>query len=213
MPDAPSTTASETRPKAAKPSKGPSRFFTEYYAAAFLFLVTAFIGAAFVVLWPSLSQIKETNAQTESQLALIAQERSYVDSLDQSIAAVQSIPAASLEQVSKALPADPQVPSLLVQFGSAADRNRIQIGSIDFSQPVTAAQKSGSATNVVPMDINLTLQARSYFDVKRFLTDIESSLRLLDVVGISASQSATQVTYSLQLRTYTFPTRAVKPSV
>lgn len=204
--------------KEPKAPKGPSKFFSEYYGAAFLFLIAVFVAAAFFVLRPVLDDIKQTNAQTESQIETINRQRSYLASLQQSVAAAQTIPATTLDQVGRALPDDPNLPSLLVQFGSAATRNNVRIDTLNFSQAsnVTAAQnaaKPAVAANpqVRPLDISMTLHAFNYFDVKRFLSDLESSLRLMDVLGITANGAGNQVTYTLQMRTYTFVPSGTTP--
>ncbi|MBP9864738.1 type 4a pilus biogenesis protein PilO [Patescibacteria group bacterium] len=198
-------------------SKAPvgSRFFSEYYVVSFLFLIVAFIGAAFLVLRPLIESIKETNAQTEMQLATIEQERSYFASLEQSVAAAQSIPLTTLDQVNRALPRDTRMPELLVQFGAAAARNQLRIDSISFNPTHTSSavkdSKATTANLIAPMDITLAIHARNYFDMKRFLTDVETSLRLIDVMGMTTSGVGSDLTYTLQLRTYSFtkPARTV----
>lgn len=185
-----------------------SRFFTEYYAAAVLGVIALTIVLAMVFLRPHILTIKEINAQTESQLVLISRERAYLASLDQSVAAAQSIQPTTLDQVHRALPNDPQIPSILVQFGSAALRHNVRIDALTFSQTHVVApaakQASSTASSIVPLDVNLVLRARNYFDVKRFLADVESSLRLMDVTGIAASGIGNELSYALQLRTYSF---------
>lgn len=193
-------------PQTLRPSG--SRFFSEYYAAAFLFLLCLFIAGAFVVLRPLLIEIKQINAETVSRLEAIEQERRYLSSLEQSIAAAKSIPATTLDQVNKALPKDPNIPSLLLQFGVAAARHHVRIDSLSFNptHAVSAGtdKKTAFSDTVLPLDVTLALRVRSYPDVKRFLTEIESSLRLMDVMGIVASGVGDDLTYTLQLRTYTF---------
>jgi len=201
--------------------KGPSKLFTDYYGSVFLLLIAAFLLAAFFVLKPELDDIKQTNAQTTSQIELINRQRNYLQSLQQSVAAAQTIPPTTLQQVDRALPDDPSIPSLLVQFGSAAASNNVRIDSMNFTEPTVATQpaataKPGSANPVASnpqirkIDISLAIHAYSYFDVKRFLSDLESSLRLLDVTGITASGAGGQVTYALTLRSYTFAPTAAK---
>lgn len=211
-------------PVAPTPSAQPSvitektfgtRFFTEYYVVSFLFLIVAFIGGAFLVLRPLIETIKETNAQTESELLTIQQERTYFASLEQSVAAAQSIPSTTLDQVNRALPRDTRMPELLVQFGAAAARNQLRIDSISFnathSSSASTNAKTSSSNLIAPLDVTLAIHAHNYFDMKRFLSDVETSLRLIDVIGMTTSGSGTDLTYTLQLRTYSFnaPIRTV----
>lgn len=194
--------------KPEKAPKGPSKFFTEYYGSVFLFLLAGFIVLAYVVLIPMIREIRSINAQTESRIAAIEDERRYLSSLEQSVAAAQSIPAATLEQVGEALPNEAKFPSLLLQFGAASARNNVRIDSVSFLEtratPGAQAGRATSTSPVTPTDVNLALRARSYFDVKRFLADIEANLRLMDVVSLTSSMSSGELTYNLQLRAYTF---------
>lgn len=201
-----------------KEKKAPSRLFTDYYATAVLILIAVFVGVAFFVLRPMIIDIKETNAQTATRLETLDQQRAYLTSLSQSVAASKSISPEALDQVNRALPSDADIPLLLLQFSAAAAQRNIKIGSISFSEPqpartagTSAPSPAGGATTtraVIPMDVSLTLNAQNYIDVKRFLADLESSLRLMDVVGISTSPSGKdkETAYQLQLRTYTFGT-------
>lgn len=201
--------------KPEKTEKHPSRFFTEYYAAAFLFLISAFVILAFLFVKPLIDQIKETNAMTQSEVALTDSERAYLSSLDASIAAAETISPTVLDRVALALPTDANVPSLLVQFGSAAYANGIKIDNIAFNEGKAATRSASSSgtTQVVPLDITLAVHSRSYFDIKRFLSALETSLRVMDVQGMAASGGEGDAFYNLQLRTYVFnsPAPAVKP--
>jgi len=197
-----------------QPSAQPSRFFTEYYGSAFLFLIALFVVAALFVLRPLIDQIKQTNAATQAEIIMTKSEQGYLDSLENSIAAAQTISPDVLARVSQALPDRANVPALLVQFGSAAYANSISIDNLAFNEskaPAKSASGTGAAASVLPVDVSLSIRARSYFDVKRFLADVETSLRIMDVTGMSSGGGEGEVSYNLQLRTYVFgaPTKPV----
>ncbi len=201
-----------------KPSKkkSASKFFTEYYSAAFLFLISLFVVLAFFFLKPVIDTIKQTNAKTRAEIATAASEQSYLNSLETSISAAKTISPAVLQRVEQALPTKPNIPSLLVQFGSAAYANAVKIDSLAFSEskPLPKAQASVMNGMISPVDITLSLHAHSYFDIKRFLADLETSLRVMDVVGITSGGSGgTDVYYNLQLRTYVFSGPTVPTTV
>jgi hypothetical protein len=200
-----SLTPSLTTSENASPAQRSSRIFTEYYAALMLFLIAGFVAGAVLVLRPLLLDIKETNAATEARLQSIDTERAYLASLEQSVAAAEAIPSDALENVVRALPNGTNEPLLLVQFEAAAARHGVRIDSVNFteSKPVVAKAKA-TASLVQPVEVNLVIRAKSYFDVKRFLADVEGSLRLMDVVGITATSGTGELRFLLQLRTYTF---------
>ena len=199
-----------------KTEKAPSLLFTNYYAAVMLLVIGGFFAAAFFVLRPMVLDIKDVNAQTDSQLLRLAEQRNYLASLDQSVSAAQSIDQASLDKVSRALPDQTDAPALLMQLSAAAARNSIQIGTIQFGDVQLPQPGPGgriaTSTGALPSDVSLSVHAQTYSDVKRFLADVESSLRLLDVTGMTLGSvdAAGAMTYQIQMRTYQF--RPVKPA-
>lgn len=182
-----------------------SRIFTEYYAALMLFVIAGFVTGAVLVLRPLLLDIKETNASIETRLQSIDTERTYLASLEQSVAAAEAIPSDALENVVRALPNESNTPLLLVQFEAAAARHGIRIDTVNFTESKpTNVKTTTTASLVQPIEVNLVIRAKSYFDVKRFLADVEGSLRLMDVIGMTATSGSGELRFLLQLRTYTF---------
>ncbi len=209
--DAPTLNAN--KPKAATP---PSRFYTEYYGAAFLFLIALFVLGAFFVVKPEIDRIKQSNADTQALIQQADAERTYLASLDKSVSAAQVISPTVLAQVDRALPNDVDVPGLLVQIGSAAANTAVRVTAVAFSPPKPEAPQPGrpATAKAVPVDINLSLNANAYFDVKRFLASLESSLRLMDVIAMTTSGGGAgqEMQFSLQLRTYIFQSATVAKS-
>lgn len=196
-----------------KPKKS-SRFFTEYYGVAFLFLIAAFVVTAVFVHRPLITQIKMINAETQGKLAEAQAERSYLSSVEASVAAAQSIPPGVLKDVDQALPTSQNLPSLLVQFGSAALSNNVRIDTISFSESVASnGLEAGLPSGMIaPLDVSLSVRAASYFEMKRFLADIESSLRIMDILSMtsSGSEEGGESSYSIQLRTYSYIPPAIR---
>ncbi|MDQ7814949.1 MAG: type 4a pilus biogenesis protein PilO [Patescibacteria group bacterium] len=184
--------------------KKPSKLLTEYYASIFLLAIAGFIAVGMLVHRPLIQSLKESNAETASLLAAIDNESVYLDGLKKSVSAAQSIPAAVLGEIDNALPSSQNIPSLLSQLGTAAERNGVKIESLAFNEQQVLVQQSPTATlRLIPMDVQLAVQTQSYFNMKRFLSDLENSLRLMDVVGISGSEATgDKMSYLLQLRTY-----------
>ncbi|MCC7357433.1 type 4a pilus biogenesis protein PilO [Candidatus Uhrbacteria bacterium] len=202
----------EMAPQQSKTEEKPkvqTKILTQYYGATVLFLITLFLLVSFGFLRPIIDETKQTNAETKGILENIKNENTYLSSLDASIGAAQSIPSLVLKQVTEALPNEADTPSLLIQLDAAANRNAVKIQGVTFNEPkaVTNPTNKTAVTQVVPVDITLTLAARNYFDVKRFLTDLETSLRLMDVVGISTGGAVVdgqEFSFTVQVKTYTF---------
>ncbi|MFH1620805.1 MAG: hypothetical protein ABIB04_01835 [Patescibacteria group bacterium] len=203
-PDAPKKQASPV-----DKTKKHSKIFVEYYASIFLFLIAAYIGLAFFILIPIIQNIRKTNAEIENQIGLIQQERAYLSALEQSVAAAEAIPEVTLDRVDEALPYEAKFPSLIRQFGYASEKNNVRIDSLNILEakvaPVVQAGRVATSTEMIlPVDINISLRAMNYFDVKRFLADIETNMRLMDVIGLSSSFNGAEFNYTIQMRTYLF---------
>jgi Tfp pilus assembly protein PilO len=192
----------QTKPPVAKP---PSKLLTEYYGSLFFLMVLLFLLAAFVVLKPMLDDVKSANAQVVSTLETLANETAYLNSLDQSIAAAQSIPPDVLRKVDRALPRTQGIPELLMLFSSTGDRDHVKISNISFSD---AAPGRVTTSSVSELTVNLTVVAAGYPDIKKFLRDLEASLRIMDVIGINVSTQGTESAYALQLKTYAYTPRS-----
>lgn len=188
----------DPKPKAMKP---PSKLLTDYYGALFFLMVLIFVLASFILLKPKLDDIKATNAQTTTQLEAVNRETAYLTSLDQSVAAAQTIPAETLAKVDRALPREQQIPELLVLFGDTADRDGVKITNVSFSD---GALGQAATSSVSELTVNMTVTAQNYPQIKKYIRDLEVSLRLLDVVGINVSTQGTQSAYALQMKTYTY---------
>lgn len=197
--------------------RSPFKLFTEYYGSTFFLLIACVIALSFFVLRPRIRHVKELNAQTLSQLRVVDSERFYLASIEQSVAATRVIASGTIEVINRALPYETNIPSLVQQFGSAAEELGIQVDSIQFREQqgsdrterdkntLSRTEHEIVASRILPVEINLSIRARSYGDVKLFLIRLEDSLRLMDVLGITASSGdKIGVVYQLQLRTYVF---------
>lgn len=195
-----------------QPLKPTSRLLTEYYGSLFFLMVLLFLGAALLVLKPKLDEVKTTNAQTASMVETLADERQYLNSLEQSISAAATITPAVLDQVDRALPRDQGVPELLVLFGETGQRHGVKISNLSFAETATAAVRA-STSSVSELSINVTVTAQNYPQIKKFIRDLEVSLRLLDIVGINVSTQGTESAYALQMKTYVYtPNIKVTPT-
>jgi Tfp pilus assembly protein PilO len=189
--------------------KKTSRLLTGYYGSAFFLLTLAFISAAVFVLKPKLDNVKTVNAQIQKSLLQLSNERTYLDSLEQSIAAAGVIPMTVLSRAEQALPNEPLIPELLVLFSSIAERDQVKISNITFAEvrpKATAAKGRISSTSTVSeIQINLSVAADNYPQIKRFLRSVERSLRIVDIQGINVtSGTGDETLYSIQAKTYVY---------
>lgn len=182
--------------------KKPSKLLTEYYGLIFFLLVLVFLAAAAFGVKPKLDGLKQTNARITVELERLENERHYLDSLDQSIAAAQSIAPGVLGQVEQALPRKKGIPELLVLLGGTADKDGVKITNVTFSEIERSEARATSTVGELSISLNVT--AKNYPQIKKFIRDLEASLRLLDITGINVSTQGKESAYAMQMKTYVY---------
>lgn len=190
--------------------KRPSKILGEYYGSIFFLIILAFLAVTALVLKPKLDVVKGTNAEVTTQLQSLDDSRAHLDSLERSVSAAQSIPAAVLGQVDRALPRETGVPELLVLFGDTATRDGVKISNISFAEEPASSRQARPTSTTAEVAINLSVSAPNYGQIKRFLRHIETSLRIIDITGINVSTQGAESAYAIVLKTYVYvPPRAV----
>ncbi len=100
-----------------------------------------------------------------------------------------------LERLKLVLPTGQDLPNLVAQLEGIAQKNKFQILTVDFVSglennnalpPVSGSDKNDPQL----LNINLSLSAGNYEQLKSFVADVESSLRLLTITGINFSYGA-----------------------
>ncbi len=182
-----------------------------------------------VVLSAQLSLIQTTSlnekTQTEQRLKT---ETEYLAALKGSITRFhQVLPNDKIGAIDDFLPSSSDFPGLLLTLKNLAASANVQLESLNLSQTgqVAASPSANGATSAAPgvanaaaaSSLNLKTQdasiavagGTSYDDFKHFLSVIEHSRRLLDVIQLSfgvspGGQSAAQ-SYAMVVRTYYLP--------
>ncbi|MFZ6015975.1 MAG: type 4a pilus biogenesis protein PilO [Patescibacteria group bacterium] len=185
--------------------KRPSKIFTEYYGSLILLLLALLVGAGFFVIKPQIDEYKDMRAYTESLRQETNNENTYLAGLKRSVAAAQTIAPGVLEKVDKALPHHFRIPEMLVHMGNAANAANVEIGSISFDAPSGVISKGLQEVNVT-----MTLKADGYTSLKKFLHELEVSLRIIDVQTITVSGFGTDsASFSLQMTAYYYADPAI----
>ncbi|MHB8831359.1 MAG: type 4a pilus biogenesis protein PilO [Patescibacteria group bacterium] len=203
----PQATGQRTPDVGPKP-KRPSKIFTDYYGSVFLLLIAAYVAVGFFVIKPKMDDNKQLEAQARGIRKEIENDRSYFDGLSRSVSAAQSIDPIVLQKVDQALPHAASVPDLLVQLSSASAFSGVTLSNIVFEN---AAKAPGGGTASTPINITLSVAAKDYTALKKFLNTLETSLRIFDVQTIAVSGfGEDMINFNLQLRSYFYPTAAAK---
>jgi hypothetical protein len=183
-----------------------SPLFVNYYQSVFLILIALFIVSGYVVLNPLITDFKKTNESIRSGLQESDDAQAFLDSVNRSIRAAESISSETLSRVNEALPKEVEIPKLLKTFAQIADQDHVTMGGIQFSP-----QESGSSGgfsyqgySLGTVQVSVSIQAPGYLAMRKYLEDLQTNVRLIDVKTISVNgDSATGAfSYSLELTSY-----------
>lgn len=109
---------------------------------------------------------------------------------------------AQFERFTAILPPQPDYAGLFAQLQALAESTGMVLHGIQLAPNDVDASAAGAAlSEVQSVQISITISGGSYQDLKRFLSDVESNLRLLDVTSITFSDVKVGP-YSIQMRTY-----------
>jgi Tfp pilus assembly protein PilO len=100
-----------------------------------------------------------------------------------------------LEKLKKILPNKADIPGLFVQLQDFAAHHKMKLHSVGISDSQGSQKSSGSnepgatessiGDTIVEVGINFSVSGGDYEDMKRFLTDVEHHMRLIDITSLS----------------------------
>ncbi len=139
----------------------------------------------------------------------LAQRQAYLGELETFIVNYRQINPSDIDRLKKILPSDEDVPELFVQFEALAAANNLFLSSISINEvpesAVTQVKSQGVKRITVSLDLVGNDAVNRYAEVKRFLTDLESNLRLFDINAVYFSPDSPE--YSINLTAYYYPTQ------
>lgn len=132
----------------------------------------------------------------------------FNDKENQIVAEESALPADGVARVSAFLPDGVDNVQLILDLNSLATRSGLTLSNFDIkSSPAAGSSQNGAISvagsgNTESLDLSVSAVG-TYNALRTFLSGVESSLRLLDLVGLKVQDSATGVyTYSMTFRIY-----------
>lgn len=151
-----------------------------------LFLLA--IGLFYTFTSPQYAQLKERQVVASEYQSVIANVSSIGETRDKLLINYESIPKAEIDRISKVLPDNADTVRLAVGLDAIASANGISVKNVQMEKSVNDA----SALLVLPDNAasyqKVTLSfgfVSNYANFMKFLSDLERSLRLMDVKAIS----------------------------
>lgn len=202
------------------------KFYASFYFEILIIsVVLVFVAGIFFWLWPEFQQIQ---SQTRFGLKSIQSHEGYLNNyLKQLVDMDKDYNDFSQQQLAKLksiLPNEEDIAGLFVQLPELAERNNFKLGSLSITRsdvqasgpaaPINPAgsangDEAPSAQDAVPvnsfkigqLNITFAIDGNNYSAMKRFLTDVESNLRLFDIANLTFG-STEEGPYGINLRTY-----------
>ncbi|RKX90930.1 MAG: hypothetical protein DRP84_12385 [Spirochaetes bacterium] len=164
--------------------------------AVILILVLSFL----FLLKPKYNEVKVSGAlNLEAKQESLANKETYLTQLKSLEKNYESLPQSDISKIDNILPSKEDVPGLLVQIEEIAEANGFNLLSLDIS-PVQNLAKSKQKSLINQLLITATIEGGEYSDLKLFLNQLESNLRLFDVKSLNFTSGSNL--YTLNISTY-----------
>jgi hypothetical protein len=173
-----------------------------------LVLLAAAIGLFVLYTNPAYQTIKELSAQAASYDDALDKSAELRGLRDKLLATRASFSNDDVQKLSHVLPDNVDNIRLIIDINNIAARHRLTLSGVELGQTSSGASKgssvavgpSGSSVGSVTVGFGVTA---TYDDFLAFLSDLEHSLRIVDVTKISFTAGSGNLNnYQLEIRTY-----------
>lgn len=157
---------------------------------------------------PQYAKVKELRAQAAQYDEVLENVSSLVETRDNLLLKYREMPKSEIDRLTKVLPDNVDTVKLALDFDTIAAKYGISIKSIqtdtNVGQGNSTIIQDGSGRPYAPVTVAFTFVS-SYENFRKFMRDIEQSLRIIDVKSIafqSSGDSSTLYEYKIAIQTY-----------
>jgi hypothetical protein len=197
----------ETKISSANPEdKRLSPFVMRIGSHPIAYSVTAILAAGtvafFLAIVPLVRMMQPGgSASVSDALAKNEAAQAKFESQKKAVSAIAGISEEHRKMIAYALPEEPDTPGLAVQLNALVSQSGLKLTNIDMiAAPSDSSGIDAGGSSVNVMNVVVSVDGINYDKMKILLSNIESSLRLLDVRTLNFSPSSAAVT--LEMRTY-----------
>lgn len=171
---------------------------------AFILLLIS-VGLFYTVISPRYEKVQSLKSQETQYKDILANVKALSERRDDLAVKFGNVPPNEVARVEKILPSTVDTVNLAMNFDSIASRYGISIKSIRVAESEDAGSTiiqsdGGKAYDDVTVSFSFT---STYPNFKRFLADIEKSLRLIDVKSVSFTTTVSGIyEFDVSVRTY-----------
>jgi hypothetical protein len=173
------------------------------FALLALLLVVIFAVAVYFFVWPAYERLAESQGDLASNQQSLDAQTQALRNTKKLLENYDAISAEDKKKIEGMLPGNLDEAGLFTLFETLAQKNKITVLALDISEKEAAPELKNLGIREVNIALNLASGPSAtdmYGDFKRFLTDLELNLRLMDVISINYTPEASA--YVLNIRTY-----------
>ncbi len=174
----------------------------------FIFILVA-IGLYYTVISPHYEKVKELQVEANQYSEVLDNVEELSEKRDALLLKYNQIPKAEISRIEKALPDNVDSVRLALDFDSIAAKYGISLKSIKTGDKTQQQQDIGggimapTATNVYETAPVVISFVSNYENFRKFMKDIESSLRVIDVKAVTFTSTDTKLyEYAVTIDTF-----------
>jgi Tfp pilus assembly protein PilO len=164
--------------------------------------IVVFAALGYFFVWPEYEKITDLTNKAEEQNLVLENENNTLASVKKLIANYNGISQNDREKIASILPETVDEPGLFVLFETLALKNKMALLAFDISEKEASADLKNLGIKEIDISVNLT--GGEYGDFKNLLGDLESNLRLMDIVAINYTPDPSSL--ALNIKTYRLDT-------
>lgn len=174
----------------------------------FVLLIIIIIGSYFL-LKPQVSKVLELKSEAKEKKVVLSNKEKELSELEALKVNAQKTQD-EIEEASKKLPLEKDIPSLLVQLEDIAKESNMKFTSININKEegsqASTEEKKDENKKFATLSLEVQVEG-SNSALKGYLDKIEKNIRILDIVSISTSsqeklEEKGGIPYTLNMRTY-----------
>lgn len=163
---------------------------------AILFVIAA-VGLFYVYVSPTYDEIKALRLEKAEYDEALSNSQKVQDARDELLGKYNSFAPSDLKRLEKLLPNNVDNIRLIIEIDSVASRYNMILKNVQVSTPTDTAAPAIAQNQILPTETTPYGTTDFSFDVsgsyetyRSFIKDLEYSLRIIDITGISISASA-----------------------
>lgn len=168
-----------------------------------------FIVVSGVLFWgfidPTYARIQDLREEESSYSQALTRSRELLNVRDQLISRFNAFPQASLGRLEKLVPDHVDNVRLILDLDAIALQYGIRVRNVSIASDTSRIERGalgGSDTPYESVVLSFTVSG-TYDTFRQFLSDLERSLRLVDVVGLSFTTNEAGIyNYTVSIKTY-----------